>query len=699
MQINLTTTSRAILTATMLASLTLFDVACSRSADPAPAQTGTIVPTKVNGGAEGAHLIRSDYAPGEVTKLCDEAIKDVDAKLKDLVDKSPSWRGTPAAILAFERITADFGDAINGLTFMGYVSTDKDISAEGSDCESKIGEYNVGLYTRRDLYDALKSSLAVTADETRLLSETLKGFEHNGLALPDDKLAEVKALMGELSKKENKFSSNLNADTSSTEFTAEELKGVPADSLARLNKTAQGKYIVTTKSTDYITVAESAVNADVRKRNLLAYLNRGGPENTKLLEEAVALRAQIALKLGYQTWADYRTSVNMVKNKETALNFLNDLKGKLAERNQADFAKLLAFKKELDPRATQVDQWDIAYLSSQLKKRDYSLDDEEVRQYFPADVVVSGMFQVYSQILGVTYKEVTGAKVWADGVKLYEIHDAKTDRLVGYFYTDFYPRELKYGHAAAFPLVSGRVIENGYSLPVSSIVANFTPPSDGKPALLLHDEVETIFHEFGHIMHQTLTRAPYASLSGSAVSRDFVEAPSQMLENWVWSPEVLKILSGHYQDHSRKLPQALLEKMVAARNFGQGLAYTKQLLYALFDMKIHTSGADVDVTKTYDNLYREIVGQEPLEGAHFAGTFGHMMAGYDSGYYGYLWSEVYAQDMFSIFEEDSLLSPVVGAKYRHSILEQGSMKDSIDILKEFLGRDPKPDAFFKKLGI
>jgi thimet oligopeptidase len=225
-------------------------------------------------------------------------------------------------------------------------------------------------------------------------------------------------------------------------------------------------------------------------------------------------------------------------------------------------------------------------------------------------------------------------------------------------------------------------------------------PANGKPSLLTHDDVETFFHEFGHIMHQTLTRAPYASLSGSAVSQDFVEAPSQMLENWVWNPKILNIISGHYLRPSEKLPTDLLEKLIAARNFQQGAAYTKQLLYALFDMTLHTQSMGVaDVQKTYDDLYREIVGQEPIAGNHFPGTFGHLMGGYDAGYYGYLWSEVYAQDMFTQFPTDDLTDSTVGSRYRKVILEQGNMKDAIDLLREFLGRDPQPDAFFKKLGL
>jgi thimet oligopeptidase len=693
LKLNLQTTGVVLAAAMILTG-------CEKSSSPKHAKSPQpIVSKDVVAPASEPRLIKSDYKPGELTTLCDAAIAKVQSRLDAIGSLKSEAATLDNTLLAFENAMADFSDESTPLTFMGYVSTDEAVSAEGSACEEKLGQFYVGVFTRRDIYDNVRTQTARTTAEQRLLSETIKGFEINGLKLSDAELEKVKALKSELSTKESKFSANLNSDATKVEFAQEELIGASPDFLNRLSKSPEGKYIVTTKSTDYLEVMQNVSVAETRHKMLLAYLNRAADANTKLLEEAVVLRAQIAKLLGYETWADYRTSNRMVENKKNALSFLNDLKGKLALRNQQDFAQLLKFKKELDPSATQLDQWDITYLSTQLQKRDYSLDTEKIREYFPADKVISGLFEVYSKLLGVKFVQVKDAKVWSPDVRLFEIHDPASDALIGYFYADFVPRQGKYGHAAAFPLISGHVLPDGsYTVPVASIVANFTPPSGDKPSLLTHDEVETLFHEFGHIMHQTLTRAPYASLSGTAVAQDFVEAPSQMLENWVWSPEVLNIISGHYKT-GEKLPQEMLEKMLAARNFGQGLAYTKQLLYALFDMTIHTQTEAVDVTKTYDDLYREIMGQEPLAGGHFAASFGHMMGGYDAGYYGYLWSEVYAQDMFSQFPENDLMNQKVGARYRSVILERGGMQEAIDLLREFLGREPNAEAFFKKLGI
>ena len=644
-------------------------------------------------------LIRSDYAEGEVTRLCAEAVQKAQKSLDQIAAIPAADRNIQKTLIALETTLAVLSDEITPLTFMGYVNTNEKIAAEGSKCEETTGQFNVTVTTRRDLYNAILGQKPENADQARLLEKTLEGFELNGLKLDDKKLAKVKKLKTELTTLETQFSTNLNNDKSSVIFSAEELKGVPESILGRLQKTKDGKIEVTTKTTDTFPVLENADNSETRKKMLTAYLTRGGDQNLKLLKQATELRAQTAKELGYETWADYKMVNRMAKNKKAVMDFLDSLKGKLAQRNAADLAGLLKFKKELDPKAEKLEQWDIAYLTYQLKKRDYQLDNEKIREYFPADVVVKGMFEVYSKMLGVKFKEMKSAPVWAEGVKLYQIRNKADDQLIGYFFADFFPRPGKYGHAAAFTLISGRKLADGsYLPPISSIVANLTAPSPGKPSLMDHEEVTTVFHEFGHIMHQTLTKAPYASLSGANVAWDFVEAPSQMLENWVWSSQILSMLSSHYKTHE-KLPAGLQKKMLAARDFNQGVNYTRQLLFGLYDMDLHTHDGSLEPNPLYEKLYRQIVGIEPLPGGKFPASFGHLMGGYDAGYYGYLWSEVYAQDMFSQFPAKNLTSASVGGKYRKTILEQGNMKEPMDLLRDFLGRDPKTDAFFKKLGL
>jgi thimet oligopeptidase len=274
--------------------------------------------------------------------------------------------------------------------------------------------------------------------------------------------------------------------------------------------------------------------------------------------------------------------------------------------------------------------------------------------------------------------------------------------VIGYFYTDFIPRPGKFRHeAAAFPLINGRMLTDGYNKPISAIVGNFNPPSNGKPSLLNHEEVLTVFHEFGHIMHQTLTRAPYASLSGTNVAWDFVEAPSQMLDNWPWEEKIIKTLSGHYLYPSKKLPENLLKRMIEARDSQQRyFEYTRRLRLALTDMAYHTATGPVDTGAVYNKLYKDVIGVDAIEGGHAAASFSHMMdGGYDAGYYGYLWSEVYAADMFSVFQHSDPLDRKTGDRYRRTNLERGNMEDAQNLLARFLGRPSNNEAFLKKLHV
>lgn len=652
-----------------------------------------------SGGPDEPPLIRYAYSQGEITRLCEAAIEKFRGTIETIKRRSSLEKLLiPRSLLAFETAADEFGDEVAPLTFMSSVSRDAAMRAESSACEEKIGQFYPTLLADKALYESLKRAIPLTPAQRRLRAETLRGFEKNGMKLPDAELAHLKELKQKLATLEAKFALNLNNDRSQVLFTKEELAGATENFLARLEKSPDGKFIVTTKSTDFLQVMENVRSPESRKRMMFSYLNKGGAENTSLLEHAVKLRGEIAKILGFPSWADVQMNGRMAKSSAEVLEFLNGLKAKLIARKDRDLAKLLEFKRTLDPKAKVVNAEDVAYLTNQLKKKEYALDEELVAEYFPAEKTMDGVFAIYSTLFGVKFVEVPNAKVWAEGVRLYEIRDQASGKLRAYFFKDTIPREGKYGHAAAFPLVAGRSLGSHYATPVAAIVANFTPPGNGRPALLQHDEVETLFHEFGHIMHQTLTLAPYGSLSGSSVAQDFVEAPSQMLENWAWNAEILKSLSAHYRTGA-PLPPELIQKMLAAKDFNQGFAYIRQLLFGLFDMRIHSTREAVDVTKVYNEMHLELFGYPVVEGTHFPAGFGHLMGGYDAGYYGYLWSEVYAQDLFSRFEREGLLNPKTGADYRQAILESGNMREAIELLRQFLGREPNSQAFYRKLGL
>jgi thimet oligopeptidase len=650
-------------------------------------------------------VIKYDYKPKEILNLCNDQMKLTDSRVEEILKIPTAQKNFENTILALETTLADLSENTTPATFMNYVSLNKEVRTEAEQCESLLGQYGVGLTSRRDVYDAFVAADKNTnhkdldTSQKRLIEETSKAFRKNGLFLADDQLKKVKELRQKMTALETQFSSNLNEVTDFIEVTKAETEGLPEAMVARLEKLPNGNFKVTVKASDYVQFMENAKSSDARKRMAEKWDNRAAESNTKIFQEVLGLRREVAKLLKFKNWADYRIEDHMAKDSKTVNQFLESLRSKLEKKNKEDQAQLLKLKKEMEPGATKLNAWDGTYYANQLKKKDYSVDDEAIREYFPSDRTVEKMFEIYSTLFGVKFVQVANAKVWSPDVKLYEIHDSKTGEFIAYFFTDFIPREGKYGHAAAFTLRSGRMVDGKYRTPISAIVANFNPPSNGRPSLLSHDEVETLFHEFGHIMHQTLTKAPYASLSGTSVAQDFVEAPSQMLENWVWDPKILKMISGHYKDTSKTLPEDLMKQLIKTRDFNKGYFYTRQLLFGIFDMAVHTSPTDIDATETYKSLYKKLVGIDPLKDTHFPATFGHLMGGYDAGYYGYLWSEVFAEDMFTQFEKAGLTNSEVGRRYREDILEEGDVYPASELLEKFLKRKPNNKAFLKRLGI
>ncbi|QYZ78108.1 peptidase [Methanofollis formosanus] len=650
--------------------------------------------------ANGVDPIRSHYSPGEITQLNEAAEEKANASLDAIAAIPPEDRTFENTVLAFDRTLADYSDAVGPLMLMGSVYPDKRIAAEGMACEESASVFLTGVYTRRDLYDALHDRIPRTPEESRLYDVTMREFEKNGLKLPEDRLVKVREMRTELSGLETRYSANLNNDNTTIECTADELAGVPSSSMAAFSQTPEGAYLVTAKRPDYVAVMTYADDAGTRKRMYEAYHNRQAEANTPLLEEAIVLRQQIARELGYATWADYRIEGRMAGNTSNVMAFLTSMQAPLKEKYTAEMAGLLAIKTRMDPAATTVEPWDVAYLQDIQKQEEYAYDEEEVREYFPLDTVLQGLFDTYGTLFGVEFSEVEDAAVWDPDVRLYAVKDQTGDDLIGYLYLDLYPREGKFGHFCATPVIGGRMKDGTYSTPVVAIIGNFRTPEGEKPSLLTMYEIETLFHETGHAMHYLLTTAPYGSLSGFNVEWDFVETPSQTLEEWAWDPEVLESISGHYTNSSEKIPPELRDRVIAARDVGAGNLYTGRLLVnSLEDMRFHTATAPVNVTEVWSQTYEDVTGTRPLAGTHQPASFGHLMGGYDAGYYGYLWSKVYALDIVDEFKEGGMTNRTTGMKFRDEILSRGNMEDGTVLLENFLGREPGPEALCRHLGI
>ncbi len=641
--------------------------------------------------------IKAHYEPGEVTALFEEQV----AKAKNALDSIVSLpkEKQAGALLAFETALSELSDAVNPLYFTSYVYPDAGVAAEGTACEEKHGRFLVDVFTRKDIYDIIRQNPPAAADERRLYDKTVEAFEKNGLDLPPEKLNKVRELKKKLAGLESKFGANLNLDSTTIAFSAAELEGAPQDFLGRLKKSDDGKFVLTMKYPDYEPVMLNVKSGDTRRRMRLAFLNRGAPaENTKLLEEAIATRQEIAQLSGFGSWADYRTSTRLAKDAAHVAAFIANLKPAIIKKSRENISALLEFKRSLEPNASAVEVWDVAYLENQLKKQKYALDDELVREYFPLESVISGLFSIFSTVFGVRFEQVANARTWHPDAQLYRIAEPASGKSLAYVYFDLFPRKGKFGHEAMVTLVCGRKAESGYVAPVVAIVANKNPAAGGKPPLLSHGEVVALFHEFGHALNTTLTSVPYASLSGSNVAWDFVETPSQTLENWPYAAQVIDILSCHYKDNS-KMPQGLRDKIVALRDLNLGYSYSVLLAFSQTDLELHTAKGAVDMVTVADSAFLDFTGMKKQEGTNFLATFGHIMGGYDAGYYCYAWSQVFAYDCFAQFEKEGLLNAATGARYRKWVLEQGDMQDGDRLLEGFLGRPASPEALYKRLGI
>jgi thimet oligopeptidase len=517
--------------------------------------------------------------------------------------------------------------------------------------------------------------------------------------LPAEQQEELAGYMNQIADNEAAYAQNLAEDASTVAFTKEELAGVDEAFLEGLPTDDQGRYLVGADYSEYLEVIQNATNPETRRLILLNELNRAAEPNTALMEQALEARQAAAQLLGYETWADYQIDGRMAGDAGTARQFEEDLLVALKPRLQADLAKLLAYKQELDGEATTLDPWDIPFLAWNLSQRDFAYDPDELRDYFPTEVVQAGLFEVFGELFNIDFEAVEDAQVWAPEVKIYRVLDRSDGELLAHIFTDLWPREGKYGWFAMFELRTGRLQDAEYQTPVAGIVANFAPAQGDRPALLYLDDVETLFHEFGHVMHSALYKGRFSSFGMNGVAWDFVEMPSQLMQCFPSKKEVLQRLSGHYSDHAQKLPEELLDKALAAADFNLGWTYSRQLQLGIFDLEIHSLPTPVDVTAVYDELYEDLLGIKPLEGAHYAATFDHLMGGYDAGYYGYIWSEVSSLDAFSEFEEAGVLDGTTGMRLRSSILERGAMDDPNVLMEDFLGRPQSSQRFLKKLGL
>ena len=627
------------------------------------------------------------------------------AEASAIADDAIAQGTTFETLLArLEEAGSVISDSFGSTAFMGYVHPDREIRQAGKEAQESLEKWGLEIVFREDLYRAVKAysesseAQELTGEKRRLLDFTLRDLRRIGHDLDSETRARLKELNNRLIELGVAFENNIAAAEDSLELTRQDLEGLSDDYITSLEPgTKEGTFRVTMAYPHVTPFLENAVRRDLREELSYKFNTRAVDKNRPILIEAIAIRREIASFFGKPSWAHHRMEVQMAKSPENVEAFYADLIPPLTQAASTEITRLSKML-AADTGDSQLQAYDWRYYDTRLRKTEYGVDQSLVSQYFPLESVIEGLFGITAEVFGLAFRHVELPR-WHPDVRTYAIDDSSTGDLIAYVYMDLFPREGKFSHAAAFTLAPGRLLRDGsYSTPVSAIVANFTKPTSDKPSLMRHSEVETLFHEFGHILHQTLTRAEMPSFSGTNTERDFVEAPSQIMEHWTWKPEVLARFAHHHKT-GEPMPSDLVEKLTAAKHLNVALTKLRQISFGLLDLAFHGPGpSERDMDAILEDTTK--VSLLPLQpGTFFPASFGHLLGGYDAGYYGYLWSEVYGDDMFSRFEEAGYLNSDVGMDYRRKILEKGGSVDAIEMLRDFLGREPNNAAFLKALGI
>jgi len=637
------------------------------------------------------------------------AIAAADGRFDAIGKIKPSEATFDNTIGALDDLSFDLSLVANRTYMLKETSENAEHRSQATEAIKRFDEWAVGLDYREDVYRVVQAYAdtkpKLDSEAKRLLEQTLRDYRRAGLHLPKADRDEVEKLRKELSAVTTEFRTNITNAKKELKFTAAQLDGLPESFLEQV-KTGDDEYTLQANVTfHYLNVMRSAKPEATRKRFSGERKRLAREKNIPLLKTVLQLRARIATKLGYKTWADYKCEVKMTGDGTTAREFLMNLKRGLEPKWQEELGQFNTLKRREtgDPNAT-LKMWDAFFYMNLLKKEKYDVDAEQLRVFFPYEQTLHGMFRVYEHIFGLKIVEAEAPYRWNEQVTLHLVYDDTTGHPLGALYLDMFPREGKYNHFAMFPLISGKRLPDGiYQRPTVALICNFPTPGKDKPSLLSHDNVETLFHEFGHALHGILTQTRFTRFAGTSVPRDFVEAPSQMLENWIWDKTVLDSFAADYRDPSKKIPESVLAKLKEAKKATVARHYRGQLSYGLVDLSLHSlteEEARIVEPVALSNQITEAVYLKPQENTSFVGYFGHLM-GYDAGYYGYAWADSISADMATVFENapERYFDREAGQRLRREIYEVGDSRDVNESIEKFLGRPRSLKPFLQDLGI
>ncbi|MEZ8627766.1 oligopeptidase A [Vibrio splendidus] len=664
----------------------------------------------------------SQIKPEHVKPAVEQVIEECRNKIEQVLEgnTSPSWDNLVAPI---DEVDDRLGRIWSPVSHMNSVMNSDELRDAYESCLPVLSEYGTWVGQHKGLfeaYKAIKASEAFSAldqAQQKTITDALRDFELSGIGLPADEQHRY----GEISKRQSElgsqFSNNVLDATmgwSKQVTDVAELAGMPESALAAAQAAAEAKeqegYLLTLDIPSYLPVMTYCDNQELRKELYEAYVTRAsdrGPnagkwDNTEIITEQLKLRHEIARMLGFSTYSEKSLSTKMAETPDQVLGFLNDLAVKAKPQGEREVEELRQFA-EKEFGVSELNLWDIAYYSEKQKQNLFEISDEELRPYFPESNAVSGLFEVLNRVFGMSVAEREGVDTWHDSVRFFDIFDA-TGTLRGSFYLDLYAREHKRGGAWMDDCRGRRITQSGdLQTPVAYLTCNFNKPVGDKPALFTHDEVVTLFHEFGHGIHHMLTQVDAGAVSGiNGVPWDAVELPSQFLENWCWEEEALSFISGHFET-GEALPKEMLEKMLAAKNFQSAMFILRQLELGLFDFTLHTEydpEVGARVLETLADVKSKVSVLPSLDWNRFSHSFGHIFAGgYSAGYYSYLWAEVLSADAFSAFEEEGIFNTETGNRFLNNILEMGGSEEPMELFKRFRGREPQIDAMLRHAGI
>ncbi|WP_117235560.1 oligopeptidase A [Vibrio maerlii] len=664
----------------------------------------------------------SQIKPEHVKPAVEQAINDCRAKIEQVLadNTQPTWDNLVAPI---EESDDRLGRIWSPVSHMNSVVNSDELREAYESCLPLLSEYGTWVGQHKGLfeaYKAIKSSdtfAELNQAQKKTITDSLRDFELSGIGLPADEQHRYGEISKRMSELGSQFSNNvLDATMGWTKHVTDvtELSGMPESALTAAQAAAEAKelegYLLTLDIPSYLPVMTYCDNQELRQELYEAYVTRAsdrGPnagkwDNTELIAEQLKLRHEIARMLGFNTYSEKSLATKMAEDPSQVLGFLNDLASKAKPQGEREVEELRQFaNKEFGVETLNL--WDIAYYSEKQKQHLFQISDEELRPYFPESKAVSGLFEVLNRVFGMSVKEREGVDTWHESVRFFDIFDAN-DTLRGSFYLDLYAREHKRGGAWMDDCRGRRITASGeLQTPVAYLTCNFNKPVGNKPALFTHDELVTLFHEFGHGIHHMLTQVDAGAVSGiNGVPWDAVELPSQFLENWCWEEEALAFISSHYET-GEPLPKEMLDKMLAAKHFQSAMFILRQLEFGLFDFTLHTEydpEVGAKVLETLADVKSKVAVLPSLEWNRFSHSFGHIFAGgYSAGYYSYLWAEVLSADAYSAFEEEGIFNKDTGKRFLNNILEMGGSEEPMELFKRFRGREPQIDALLRHSGI